>query len=331
MTASNDRVPSPHSYRSALIIGQGRSGTNMLLDLLDLSPLTHCRSEPNAVPGCAFATLESQRFHVTDRSFLERHWDDVVDRSARSVGARDRRPPRGKIWARRWAETSRAFDILHRLRLRALLGTVIPGLRGNEVALPGCLVDSKALERALHVFKLNAACGLAEWVLERRPETRIIHIVRHPGGFARSWMKRWLRNRDADDVARRNLDRLDRVRQLDPAFALLQGDLARLSPLESELWFWRWCNDRVAAAGERHPAYRRILYEQVTARPLESCRELYGFCELTWTESVEAGVRRDTERSEEIAGAWRTELDADAIGAVRKVIAGSRMERWWDD
>ena len=67
-------APNP-SVQSTLIIGQGRSGTNMLLGFLDLSPKTHCRNEPNALPGCAFATLERHRFHVDDAADLEARWD----------------------------------------------------------------------------------------------------------------------------------------------------------------------------------------------------------------------------------------------------------------
>ena len=50
----------------ALLLGQGRSGTNYLLHLLNQSPLTHCRNEPDEVEDSALRRLSPYRFFVDD-------------------------------------------------------------------------------------------------------------------------------------------------------------------------------------------------------------------------------------------------------------------------
>jgi len=48
----------------ALVSGHGRSGTNWLLELLDLSPQTFRRSEPRGVETSPLRKLEHDRFVV---------------------------------------------------------------------------------------------------------------------------------------------------------------------------------------------------------------------------------------------------------------------------
>lgn len=321
----SETTATPLSCAITLIIGQGRSGTNMLLGFLDLSSTTHCRNEPNALPGCAFAELERHKFHVDDPADLAARFDDVVRRSAGAVGVRDAPIPAEKSWIRPSARRSRLLALLQRHRLRNLAGLLLPALRGNEVALPERLIDRAALDRAHQVFKLNAACGIAGFALEHRPRVKVLHIVRHPGGFAKSWRSRWLETRDRAEVARLNVERLEDVRRHDPKFELPAGDLSRLEPLETELLFWRWCNERMLACGDHDPRYALLSYEEVTAHPLEQCRRVYEFCGLPWSEAIAAGIARNTERSAEIAGAWRTALDAKEIAIVRRVVAGSGL------
>ena len=63
-------MPSPDPLAYALLIGQGRSGTNYLLSLLDQSAATHCRNEPDQLDSSALSRLAEFRFFVGDEPRL---------------------------------------------------------------------------------------------------------------------------------------------------------------------------------------------------------------------------------------------------------------------
>src|SRR5262245_35313807 len=84
----------------ALLIGQGRSGTNYLLSLLDQSAATHCRNEPDQLDRSAFASLADFRYFVADEAALAQRYDAVVAEAARCIGPRDHMADLDKEWMR---------------------------------------------------------------------------------------------------------------------------------------------------------------------------------------------------------------------------------------
>ena len=59
----------------AFVTGNGRSGTNWLLELLDLSPQTFCRSEPSGIETSPLKALDDDRFvKRADQSALDSKW-----------------------------------------------------------------------------------------------------------------------------------------------------------------------------------------------------------------------------------------------------------------
>jgi len=321
----------------ALLLGQGRSGTNHLLTLLDQSPRTHCRNEPDQVEGAALGRFRGARFFLDDggRALLEREWDDAVAEAARCMGPRDHVAPDGKDWLSALGRRAGFPWLRLRYLVAPRLGRAGKPMDGRELRFPTWMARRGALEEALHVFKLNAASGLAEFVLERRPEARAVHIVRHPGGFAKSWLKRWVRGEGHQERGRGNQDELrdeERLRELarrDERWARLMGDIERMSALEAELWWWRYCNERIHELGSENPAYRLVVFEDLAARPVDLVREVYAFCDLPLDAVVEARVRALSRPSEGIAQAWRTDLDPEQRGTVERVLDGSPMAAWW--
>ena len=79
---------SPKRY--VLITGQGRSGTNWLLEILDQSRQTHCRNEPNGCAGSALSALPLGQMSCPEQEAkLESAWDAAIIRaSSRSFGDR---------------------------------------------------------------------------------------------------------------------------------------------------------------------------------------------------------------------------------------------------
>jgi hypothetical protein len=321
----------------ALLIGQGRSGTNFLLSLLDQSPRTHCRNEPDQLDRSALARLSDFRFFVDDEPRLAALYPEAVSEAALALGPRDHMAGVPKDWLRPGTARAGYFYLRQRYRLVERLLRRRKPMDGRELAYPRWMAAAPALERAFHVFKLNAAVGLGSWALRSRPEVRVIQIVRHPGGFAKSWLARWVRGQGEQQRGRGNPDRFDdreRLRELarrDPRWARLLGDVEGLDRAEGELWWWRYVNEALHVAGTGSESYRLVLYEDLAVRPLEITRGVYSACGLELDADVAARVQSIARGAEKIARAWRDELEPELVVLVERVLSGSPMEGWWSD
>ena len=326
-----------NALQYALLVGQGRSGTNYLLELLDQSPATHCRNEPDQLEGAALGRFRRARFFLDEpeRDLLEREWDDAVAEAASSMGPRDHVVPGAKDWLYALGRRPGFFWLRMRYLLSHRFGGSGKPMDGREIRFPAWMAKRAELEGAFHVFKLNAASGLAEFVLARRPEARTLHIVRHPGGFAKSWWKRWVLGEGHQQRGAAGKDELqdaDRLRALasrDPEWARLMGDVESMSALEAELWWWRYCNERVHELGRGSDAYRLVVFEELTAHPVEVARGVYEFCGIPYGREVETRVGALSRGSRGIAHAWREDLEPEARETVERVLDGSPMAGWW--
>jgi hypothetical protein len=326
----------PHERGYALLIGQGRSGTNYLLSLLDQSAATHCRNEPDQLDRSAFASLADFRYFVADEATLAARYDEVVARAARCIGPRDHMADVDKDWMKSTRRRAGYFLLRQRYRLVERLIRRRAPMDGRELEFPGWMVERAALARAFHVFKLNAAVGLGGFALRSRSAARVLHIVRHPGGFAKSWLKRWVRGEGGmgrgQGTAQKLLDedRLRAVAARDPRWARLFGDIDRMSRPEGELWWWRWVNESLYEAGRGKPGYTLVLYEELAREPERVAQHVYGRCGLAWSTDIGARVRALSGDAEKIARAWKDELEPELVALVERVLDQSPMAGWWD-
>jgi len=319
----------------ALLLGQGRSGTNYLLHLLNQSPLTHCRNEPDEVEDSALRRLTPYRFFVDEPEELEAVYDDAIRGAALTLGPRDHIVQYRKKWLFPGSARPGFFYLRNRYRLAHVFRKGI-AMNGREIRFPRWMTTAARLGEAFHVFKLNAAVGLASWVFENRPEAKAIHIVRHPGGFTKSWLARWVEgawNR-APDVKARN-ERLARERLLelarhDEAWAKRLGDVERMDFVEVELWWWRYCGERTWEAGNGRPGYRCVIFEELAHDPAAIARDVYELCGLPWDDWLAERITAISSRSSKIASAWKDELDDDVVHTIERVLQDSVMSSWWD-
>lgn len=317
----------------ALILGQGRSGTNYLLGLLNQSPLTHCRNEADQLEASALRELAPYRFFVDDPedpTGLASCWDKAIHEAALTFGPRDHEVAHPKVWLFPGARRPGYFYIRQRYRIVHKVGRKGPAMNGREIRFPRWMTTPGRLERAFHVFKLNAACGLAGWMFDHRPEARALHIVRHPGGFTKSWLRRWVANQGAEKTEEGNKARLRTLAEREPEWAARLGDIDGLSMIEAELWFWRWCNERIAADGEGSDRYHRVIFEELAADPTGVTEGVYRFCDLPWSPQVSARVARISQRAPSIASAWKDELDAPVVETIERVLHGSPLTGFWE-
>src|SRR5687767_7607710 len=148
--------------RYVMICGQGRSGTNWLLDILDQSPRTHCRNEPNEIAASPLAKLPIPSVLGGDTAALARNWDSAVDWTSKHIGERDHALPGPKdhIWpVSRVLGLSRAMN----RRPRRIVGTVFRSLRQGEWDLPRWIGSRGRLGKALPVLKFVQAPMWAAW------------------------------------------------------------------------------------------------------------------------------------------------------------------------
>ncbi len=189
-------VASPRPY--ALIAGQGRSGTNWLLDILNQSPKTHCRNEPNECAGSALSELTSGAVPSPElEAELESKWDEAIVRTSQSFGKYDHPTKVHKDHFSGPLQRMGLARVARSKRLQGVLDRVMPSLVQEEWSIPSWLVGKWQKDRSLPILKVNMSPGWVVWALRNRPEARILHIVRHPGGFLSAYIKRFL-DGDAD-------------------------------------------------------------------------------------------------------------------------------------
>jgi hypothetical protein len=295
--------------------------------LLDLSARTHCRNEPDRIPGGAFDEIGRDLSFPSERR-LEEHWDRVVMRTALRFGPDDPRTNVRKDWTR---------PIGYLLGMRVLRrSTSGPYLNGKgarsaraERPLPRSLASKSGLAGAFHVIKVNAACGLGDWLLRNRPAAHLLHIVRHPGGYLASWRNRFLASRDEPTVHSRVRDRLEALIGVEPDLGAIIGDPATATLAEAELWFWRYCNEKLMKSGEGRKKYARVKFEDLALDPVEVGKRTFEHCGLDWSDGVELRVRSRAGFAAGRVDAWRSELSSEDLESVARVLDGSPLAPLW--
>ncbi|MFW6336949.1 MAG: sulfotransferase, partial [Phycisphaeraceae bacterium] len=318
----------------AAIVGSGRSGTNWLLQMFNFSPRTLCRNEPVLVDGNPYTELfpEPELRPFAPERYADRWregWNHAVLRTSTRMGDRDPRIGGPKDFVH---EVSRglglAFLVQHH-RTRRLLAAVLPVLRGGEWPIPWFLGSQRRLESTVAILKLPLTCG--RYMLTERPGAPVLHIVRHPGGYLRSWRNRYVGPRDAERIAEANHRRLRAIVEHESAWAARIGDPDAATMEEAELWNWCYENETVHAAGVNRDTYHRIIYEQLVADPVGQMRDLYEVCGLPFTARVEQRILDASQSSGQIARQWRDKLSPEQIALVERILAQSSMRQWWDD
>ena len=332
-----DRLASePPGY--AVITGNGRSGTNWLETILDASPLTHCRSEPYGIPASPFNKIPQVWKAGKTAPDMARLWDEIVLWSRSRIGRGDHAFTSPKQYVHRMAEKSGIARLIAHSKSRRVMAFVQPSLRQGEWLMPWWIGSQQRLEQAYPVFKINLDHRMVSWILLHRPQARILHIIRHPSGRLNSWLSRYVAGRNIDDILAVRKDRLRKIGEAEPEWKAKFGDIEALSLVECEVWFWRYLNESVYAAGHDYPGYLRLIYEDLVEAPHAHARKAYAFCGLPWDAHIEAMVTRGLDdsnrgtlsgRPASIAYAWKTKLLPKHIRTVETIVHDSPIMGWW--
>lgn len=324
-----------------LIVGAGRSGTNWLMRLLDASTTTFCRSEPLDIPSSPIHALpDRQAMAAGADAAMARAWDEFLEWTVTHSGVRDLRPGAPKEYYRTWAQRLHLIDFWTRRPAR-LARRYLPRYRREE--WPVAFVHAERFATSTAVIKVN---GLPEWhckwILEHRPEVRVIHIVRHPGGALHSAENRFFSRLGPDELAAEQAlyaGHIEHAAAEYPDWAALDVEPSGLSPVEALAWSWRYQNEMIEAAGRGRPNYSLVVYEHLAADPLATARRLYHFCDLALDaatmDRIEATLGSNNWRDlagspERVANRWKTEARPELQALAETVLADSDLAAHWN-
>jgi hypothetical protein len=224
--------PAKNPY--VLVIGHGRSGTNLTLDLLDCHPATFCRNEPNEIPGSAMSGLPGGlRGQGIGEGFIG-DWRRALVASSARHGFRDRFHRTYKQYYATPAHAIVAEKFQGRMAVRHALGR-----KEGEWRAVG-LKDNR-----IPVFKILLRPHWATDTHEHDASQRIIHVIREPVGFVLSWWNRYALKADGGPEAVFN-DNLESTRWILNHYGarLASGtDYSVEAVIETELWRWRYMNE----------------------------------------------------------------------------------------
>lgn len=330
--------------RYILIVGNGRSGTNWLLDILDASRLTFCRSEPDGIYSSPMRKIHDLEFkeQVHDSDAFGNHWDVMVEWTRLHIGIRDHQittpkkyihPVSLKLGLARWP---------NRPKIRKLLSFIMPELRQEEILMPWWIGDRYKLTQAIPVFKIDLDPWLVSWILQHRSQTTMLHIVRHPGGILNSTLERFW-NKCSPEKATKELEinrnKLRTILKYEAEWADRFGNIDKMNYAETVLWLWCYKNERLFHIGKDCPNYMHIVYEKLTQDPVNYAKTIYQFCKLPWNPSVEDLIRAGTKESvweklsstpTVVAEAWKAKLSQEYQTLTKRVLSDSFMENWWN-
>lgn len=310
-----------------VILGQGRSGTNWLLDLLDLSPMTYCRNEANELENSPLSRLPSGLICESLGENFGKQWDQAIEKSALQMGVRDRIGLHPKSYL---SDIQRSIGriLLNHQKIRHFVSIAFPDLEKSSWQIPPFYATLSKLEEALPIFKLNQVPGWGQWLLANRPKTLVIHIVRHPGGFLNSWKNRYVSVRNPEDIRKANQKRLEKIAEVDAKWKERFGDISAMTVEESELWYWYYANEEIYSSGKGKNNYLNIIYENLVDDPLNAMQTVYKKCHLPCTQEIEETVKKNSTQSQKIAKKWQDSLSERETILVEQFLEISTIHLW---
>ena len=333
------------NHNNIFIVGNGRSGTNWLVDIFDSSPLTHCRVSPGFTPNSPYHNLPTPQDHINDMPLMAKRWDEFIQWTNARIGERDHQIETPKRFVYNFSWVTGLATHYSRPKVRKALQIFHPDLGKNEWKLPWWVGNQRKLEETCTVVKLDSptVSWIMRWVLENDQDSPIIHLVRHPGGFLNSGISRFFSKISEAELASeysiyKNF--LETVKSLNSQWSEMLGNVDGKDLLEIVLWYWRYTNETLYLAGKSRSNYLQVIYEDLARDPLSKSKEIYEFCGVSWDQSVENFVLQGTGQSrwgpiagtsKTVSDAWKKKLSDEHRYLVEKVFDGSFMQSWWKD
>ncbi len=318
-----------------LIQSNGRSGSNILLDTMDLAASTHCRNEPSMYEGSPLQQkILGAPPDVIDET-MSQYWDEAADWMSCRWGHRDRHHPyaQSKVYYRDpWWKLRLPQYLISKTRFRRAFSIVCPELKKEEFRLPSWLMRRDWQDSAVHVFKVGASLEAhLPWILKNRPAIRIINLVRHPLGFAQSLYRRLYEQGDKNDYHQKNLElltsRLQFAQQHGVEFPAI--DVESLDLFESVIWNWIVLNETAYQLYRSQPAVLTVAYERLLAEPVVQMKEVFDHCGIPWDEKIEPAIEKTYEKSAHLAQSFREYWSEEQQQMVERLLEQTAIGSLW--
>lgn len=321
---------SNNSRDMILLFGMPRSGTTWIGKMFDSHPEVRYRHEPDSQFRLddTLPLLAELPDAETYRAGLMRYCTELLPRcSPRTCGKQPRFAKQGET----------AFG-RHALQLLMLMAKASERARGRAISWP-------ADGPGRLVWKSIESLGRLGVLLHTFPASRGVMIVRDPRGYVSSVLRGEAQGRflSADSIANDwgLFDLLCKTRYAKQCGIGVEA-LREESPERRLAWLWVLFNQKAMEDIAELPNGMMVRYEDLCAQPAQGFAQLFEFCGLNWNAQTQAFLDASTTQSRSdyysvykdplaSANKWQRELDQQQAEAVRELISGHPIGRWYLD
>ncbi len=330
------------NINSVLLLATGRSGSNFLIKVFDLSPSTFCRydwplaySSPRS-PHLTPCLKEAERASFSwdnlneelDPSEISSLFPRACDWLSQYSGVGDKPSLVDKDFYHTFTKRLNLHRLIFSKRGRGVLRLLRLGDANNTNHIPTntCLYQKQALTDAIKVYKWLPNQSCLNWLNVNNSSLPLIHLFRHPGGYLNSWEQRFASGEEHKTHLERNQFCLSQIAKKNPSWAQpFVGRIETTSLVESELWMYRYQHETIYQSLKKHPLYLPVSYEKICADPLTEIRNLYKHVKLDWSPAIEQHVRKLTHNSLSKTETWKKKLTGSSIELIHKVFENSQL------
>lgn len=312
-----------------LLFGLPRSGTTWIGKILDSSPRTIYKHEPdtdikmNGIPH--YPHLEDfSEYHQTLNSYLKQ----VKQANSAFVV--------GKLPLFKKGYLNLATNKV--LKLSIYVSKVCKKYFSINVPILSMVSRNTFLNNSL-VWKSIESVSRLGVLADVFPQAKITLIIRHPCGHILSYIKgtemKKMHVVNGDSVDEKVWNRRLSTKQA-KSYGLTLDKIKKMNKIEELSWIWVISNEEAITALEGNLNAQILYYDDFCAEPLKASKSLFKFSGVDWSEQSEAFVMESIARSDQeyfsvyktplvVANKWRTTLQKEHIETIRNIISQSKL------
>jgi len=312
-----------------LLFGMPRSGTTWIGKIFDSHPQVLYRHEPDSwIKLTDLALYEEANRSMDYDAYLTRYADQLEAIHLPQVTTKL------PLFRKDYSSVFRFFCY----RTSVLLSNVISRFKPSLV-IPTLNSISKSKAEIHIAWKSIESLGRLGVLARCLPDSKSIHIIRHPCGYISSVLK----GEEGGEFvsSARSSEDYDLFAQLlktdnGSSHSLTERDLKSMQSVERLAWRWLLVNEK--AIQDLHELDNSLVlrYEDLCESPLQKSQELFEFAGLQWSQQTENFVASSTSNSKDgyysvfknpkdAANKWRSYLSEEERLLIRQVVNRSEL------